>query len=110
MDEAFGAELAELADLGVDGGEEEARVGDGAVGDVARAVVPCEADARDRLVAPPGLVERRGAQSGQEFHYTGDRVRRAVADAPAGRAVDMVCVRENIIIKKTYLHVFNIEY
>ena len=93
VDEAAGAQLAELADLGVDRGEQQARVRDGAVRDVARAVVPREADARDGLVAPPRPGERRRALRWQELHDARDRVRRAVAHAPARRAVDVVCAK-----------------
>ena len=91
VDEAAGAQLTKLADLRVDRGEEQARVGDGAVRDVAGAVVPREADARAGLVAPPRPVERRRALRWQELHDARDRVGCAIADAPARRAVDVVC-------------------
>ena len=89
-DVAFGAQLAEVADFGVDRGQEEAGVGDVAVADVPGAIIPRQAHAREGLIALSRSVEGWYPRGGEELHNAGDGVGRAITHRPTWRTIHMV--------------------
>lgn len=77
---ALCAELVDVADFGIDSGEEEARVGDRTVGDVTRAVVPGKADAA--VIVEFAVCAFWGVFWGEELHYPGDGIWGPVSHGP----------------------------
>lgn len=97
---ALCAQLAEVADLGVNSRQEQATVRDGAVAHVAGAIIPCEAHAGEGPVAIAVFIERGCAGGGQELHNPGDGVRGAVANRPTGGAINVVCEKSTCMSKR----------
>lgn len=71
-DVAFCSQLVEVAHFRVDGGQKEARVRDGTVTNVARAIIPCQTHTCEGFVAFSICVESRCTLGREELHYTGN--------------------------------------
>ena len=71
-DVAFGAQLAEVADFGVDRGQEEAGVGDIAVADVPGTIIPRQAHTCEGFVALSICIKSGYAGGREKLHNAGD--------------------------------------